>query len=230
MLSRAELLNVFVICAQSASFREAAVKLNMSPQSVSRIIKTLETTFGELLFHRDAKQVKITKFGEALLEKADKALYAVDEVFSNSVDAESLSGKVTIAAPTEIAGDHIFPALMQLNTTYPDINVSVRASSHYSHLIDEQIDIGLRVGPVKDNRFIVKRLNTMHFHLVAALSLLEKFGTPSSTDALNAFPFVDSIDAKTGKSWPWDLKSDIELKPANVGFHCFRRKTGKAGP
>lgn len=55
MLSKSELLRVFVVAAESKTFRDAADKLHMSPQSVSRVIKMLEGTYGELLFHRSTR-------------------------------------------------------------------------------------------------------------------------------------------------------------------------------
>ncbi|EPR9492790.1 helix-turn-helix domain-containing protein [Klebsiella pneumoniae] len=63
-----ELLRIFRVAAESSSFRDAAVRLGTSPQGVTRAIQQLEQHYGEVLFHRSTRQVRITAFGEGLLD------------------------------------------------------------------------------------------------------------------------------------------------------------------
>ena len=221
MLSKSELLRVFVVAADSKTFRDAAEKLNMSPQSVSRVIKTLEETYGELLFHRSTRTIKITKFGEQLLSRASHALDVVNDVFlfgqqQNSLD--ELSGNVTITTPDLIGRDFLYPLLRDFHQKYPKIHIDVRASNSFSHLVDEQIDIGIRVGKIKNNGFIVKKVNEIKIFLVASPDAINKFGTPRDINALKNLPVIESIDCNTGKGWPWMFADDMVFHPENVNF------------
>lgn len=69
-----ELLRIFRVTAESSSFRDAAVRLGTSPQCVTRAIQRLERHYGEVLFHRSTRQVRITAFGEGLLEQVRPAI------------------------------------------------------------------------------------------------------------------------------------------------------------
>nr|WP_321269912.1 LysR substrate-binding domain-containing protein [uncultured Tolumonas sp.] len=221
MLSKSELLRVFVVAADSKTFRDAAEKLNMSPQSVSRVIKTLEETYGELLFHRSTRTIKITKFGEQLLSRASHALDVVNDVFlfgQTQNSADELSGNITITTPDLIGRDFLYPLLRDFHLKYPKIHIDVRATNSFSHLVDEQIDIGIRVGKIQNNGFIVKKVNEIKIFLVAAPSVIKQFGSPQHPDDLKKLPVVESIDCNTGKAWPWIFANDIEFHPGNVNF------------
>lgn len=221
MLSKTELLRVFVVAAESKTFRDAADRLNMSPQSVSRVIKTLEETYGELLFHRSTRTIKITKFGEQLLSRASHALEVVNDVFlfgqQNSTHDE-LSGNITITTPDLIGRDFLYPLLRDFHKNYPKINIDVRASNSFSHLVDEQIDIGIRVGKIRNNGFIVKKVNVIKFFLVASPEALTNFGIPRHINDLKRLPAIEAIDCNSGKGWPWLFADGIELHPENVNF------------
>ncbi|MDD2341323.1 MAG: LysR family transcriptional regulator [Tolumonas sp.] len=221
MLSKTELLRVFVVAADSTTFREAALKLNMSPQSVSRVIKTLEDTYGELLFHRNTRTVKITKFGEQLLSGARHALDVVNEVFNLGVHKQvqdEFSGTVTLTTPSLIGRDYLYPFLRDFQRKYPRIKIDIRASNSFSHVVDEQIDIGIRVGRIKNNGFIVKKVNEVRFFLVANSDVIEKHGTPKNIYDLKHLPAVESIDSNSGRGWAWMFENDVELHPDNVVF------------
>ena len=221
MLSKSELLRVFVVAAGSNTFREAADKLNMSPQSVSRVIKTLEQTYGELLFHRSTRTIKITKFGEQLLSHAAHALEVVNDVFlfgQQNNHHDELSGNITITTPSVIGRDYLYPLIRDFQKKYPKIHVDIRASNNFSHLVDEQIDIGIRVGKIQNNGFIVKKVSEIQFFLVASPELIEKFGSPQHTDDLKKLPAVELINSNSGKGWPWLFQINIAIHPENVHF------------
>lgn len=221
MLSKTELLRVFVVAADANTFREAALKLNMSPQSVSRVIKALEDTYGELLFHRNTRTIKITKFGEQLLSSAKHALDVVNDVFNlgqHQQNQDELSGTVTLTTPTLTGRDYLYPLLRDFKKKYPQIQIDIRSSNSFSHLVDEQIDIGIRVGRIKNNGFIVKKVNEVRFFIVATPDVLEQYGTPKNIYDLKRLPAVESIDSNSGKGWAWMFANDVEFHPENVVF------------
>jgi len=219
MLSKTELLRVFVVAADSNTFREAAIKLNMSPQSVSRVIKALENTYGELLFHRNTRTIKITKFGEQLLANARHALDVVNEVFNlgkHKQVKDELSGMVTLTTPTMIGRDYLYPLLRDFKKKYPQIQVDIRSSNSFSHLVDEQIDIGIRIGQIKNNGFIVRKVNEICFYVVATPELIEQYGIPQDVHELKILPSTESIDGNSGRGWAWMFANDVEFHPENV--------------
>ncbi|WP_316675264.1 LysR family transcriptional regulator [uncultured Tolumonas sp.] len=221
MLSKSELLHVFVIAAESKTFRDAASKLNMSPQSVSRVIKSLEDTYGELLFHRNTRTIRITKFGEQLLAGARHALDVVNDIFllgKQKQLQDELCGTVTITTPSLIGKDYLYPLLRDFKKKHPDIQIDVRSSNSFSHLVDEQIDIGIRVGRIKNNGFIVRKVNEVRFFIVATPDVIEQIGEPKNIYDLRKLPAIESIDCNSGRGWAWMFAEDIDFHPDNVAF------------
>ncbi|MFK1392511.1 LysR family transcriptional regulator [Pseudomonas aeruginosa] len=99
MLNRMEMVRIFCTAAEAGSFREAATRLGISPQGVTRAIQALETELGESLFHRNTRHVSITAFGQDYAKDARSALEHFDTLFrSHSVGPER-SGRVGITAP-----------------------------------------------------------------------------------------------------------------------------------
>lgn len=81
MLNRMEMVRIFCTAAEAGSFREAATRLGISPQGVTRAIQALETELGESLFHRNTRQVSITAFGQDYAKDARSALDHFDTLF-----------------------------------------------------------------------------------------------------------------------------------------------------
>lgn len=220
MHSKSDLLKFFVAAADSKSFREAANRLNTSPQSVTRAIKDLEDEFGELLFHRNTRSLNITKFGENIYIKASNAIEALNMVFINHDNAikENYSGKVTITTPNIIGRNLLYPAIQKIQRTHPNIIIEIRASNTFSDLVGEQIDIGIRVGKMLHDSFIAKKVNQLSFYLAASNSILTKYDVPKDINALKVMPAVQLIDPNTGKHRSWQFTNGLEIKPENIRF------------
>lgn len=204
MSNRLETLRVFCTAADAANFREAAVRLSVSPQVVTRAVRELEEDLGEPLFHRSTRGVRLTEFGSQLAERARTAVGGVDELFHRT-DRRALSqhaGTVRVTAPHVYA--RLIPqALAPLLASYPGLVLDLRLSEQHADVVDQQIDIGVRAGPMRDARFVARSVGRMSLHVVGAPSLIEKVGTPHDLAALSALPLTALIDRSSGRPWPW---------------------------
>lgn len=79
-------MRVFIAAATSPTFRDAATRLGVSPQVVTRVVRELEETLGETLFHRGTRRVQITAFGRGFADQAQQALASIDELFEPLAD------------------------------------------------------------------------------------------------------------------------------------------------
>ncbi|MBC7391874.1 MAG: LysR family transcriptional regulator [Variovorax sp.] len=204
MSNRLETLRVFCTAADASNFREAAVRLSVSPQVVTRAVRELEEDLGEPLFHRSTRGVRLTEFGSQLAERARTAVGGVDELFHRT-DRRALSqhaGTVRVTAPHVYA--RLIPqALAPLLASYPGLVLDLRLSEQHADVVDQQIDIGVRAGPMRDARFVARSVGRMPLHVVGAPSLIEKVGTPHDLAALSALPLTALIDRSSGRPWPW---------------------------
>ena len=207
MLNRLEMLRIFCTAAEARNFKEAATRLGVSPQAVTRAVKELEGHVGELLFHRNTRHTRITEFGEQLALRARIGLRSVDALFLRSAQEQDsgLSGLVRITAPRALEQDYLIPALAELCAQHPGLQVDLRLSDQFADVVDEQIDIGIRIGFIRDSRFVARAVAQMPFYIVGSPALIARVGEPQTLQALAERPTTVAIDPNNGKPWAWFL-------------------------
>lgn len=217
MLNRLEMLRIFCAAAEAHSFKEAANRLGISPQAVTRAIKELEHLQGELLFHRNTRQVQVTQVGESLALQARERLRAVDELFPNAASSKGndLQGRVRITAPVGFGHKCLMPALLELMNAHPQLDIDLTLSDERVDVVDEKIDIGLRIGFIRDSRFIARQLAKVCLHIVGSSELVARVGAPQRIEDLHDFPVTGLIDRNTGKFWPWIFAQGKQWTPAH---------------
>lgn len=220
MLNRLEMLRIFCTAAEAGNFKNAAAKLGISPQAVTRAVQELETLQGEVLFHRNTRGVRITAFGENLAKRASLSVRQIDTLFvPEAVQAESeLEGVVNLTAPSAFGHLCLMPVLTRLGRQHPQIRFNLRLNDRKVDVVDEKIDIGLRMGFIRDNRFVVRPLAKLPFFVVAAPDLIQHCGIPQNIAELEHMPLSAMHDPSTGKHWPWFFRNGQQFAPAAPAF------------
>ena len=168
-----------------------------------------------MLFHRSTRQVRITAFGEGLLDQVRPALERFEDLWRTpgSDQQASLSGTVRITAPHSLGTRAVLPALERVAARHPGITLDVRLSDRISNTVDEGIDVGIRVGFMRDSRFVARKAADMRLPIVAAPRLIKKVGVPENIDALSSLPVTVALDINTGRPWPWHFKAGRQWTP-----------------
>lgn len=220
MLHPQDRLRVFCVAAEASSFREAAAKLGMSPQGVTRAIQALEDHYGELLFHRTTRRIRITEFGADLAPRVRASLAQMEEVFTppaHRAEAE-LSGRVRLTAPRSLGRLQVLPALIQASCQHPGLVIDIRLSDELADVVDGQIDVGVRMGFFNDNRFVVRRVGAVGFGVYASPDLIQRCGTPNDVAELSHLPTTALVDSNTGRPWDWFFSQERALLPSPHAF------------
>ncbi|WP_419710239.1 LysR family transcriptional regulator [Pseudomonas sp. NFX224] len=222
MLNRTELLRIFCCAAESGSFREAANSLGISPQAVTRAIKELEGMFGEPLFHRNTRQVQISAFGERLAEQARPALSGIEQLFSqhSRARAQELKGRVRITVTQSIGHRLLVPLLAPLLREHPEIELDLRLNDVMVDAVDEKIDIGIRIGFVRDRSYIARVIAPIGLQVVATPELVQRCGMPTSPLDLQRLPLSALVDRNNGRIWPWYFADEQQFVPSQPAFTC----------
>lgn len=215
MLNRLEMLRIFCAAAEARNFKDAAQRLGVSPQAVTRAVQELESHVGELLFHRNTRQSHITDFGEALAAQARVGIEGVDEVFraGRAGKQQEVEGLVRITAPEAVGEWYLVPFLAQLNRQHPGLRFDLRLTNQTTNAIDEQIDIGIRIGFMRDSRYVARAVADVPFYIVSTPDLIARVGEPKSLQALAEMPVTATMDPNTGKPWPWFLAGGEQWQP-----------------
>ncbi|QND99306.1 HTH-type transcriptional regulator DmlR [Burkholderia cenocepacia] len=219
MLNRLDILKIFSAAAAAPTFREAAARLGVSPQVVTRAVRELEEMLGETLFHRTTRSIRITAFGQSFAREVQGALAVVDGLFGPATgQRDEPVGVVRITAPSGMGRHYVQPVLTGLMQRYPGLVPDLRLSDVPSPVVDEQIDIGVRVGAIGDNRFVARMVGPLPMWVVAAPSLIRRLGEPKNRKALEAMPVTCLIDRASGRPWPWMFRGEQQFVPSSPAY------------
>lgn len=220
MANRLEALRIFCLAADATNFRDAATRLGVSPQVVTRVVRELEEELGEPLFHRSTRGVQLSSFGEQLRERARAAVEGVDALYQRSDRraASDLRGVVRLTAPTAIGRQFVLKALAPLLRQHPGLVLDLRLSEVIADVVQDQIDVGLRIGPLRDSRFVGRPVAVAHLAVVATPKLVARVGAPRTLAELQDKPLTALIDRNTGRPWPWMFSAERDFAVSAPAF------------
>jgi LysR family transcriptional activator of dmlA len=179
-------LQVFCMAARKASFAAAATELGMSPAFVSKRIAILEKALGVTLFHRAARRVTVTDDGERVYASAQQIFQGVDHmgetVAGGRIDPR---GELRVTTSFRLARKHIGPALSLLAQRYPELDIRLDAVDRRVDLINENIDLDVRIAEINEPYLVAHRIANSPRVLCASPSYLERRGVPNNIAELS---------------------------------------------
>ncbi|HHJ35375.1 MAG TPA: LysR family transcriptional regulator [Gammaproteobacteria bacterium] len=174
-------MQVFVSVADSGSFSEGARRLSISQPSVSRQVNALEVHLGVRLLQRTTRRLSLTEAGRVYCEKARQILRDVDEAGQSiSGFKETASGVLKIGAPLLWIDLKITPYLSEFMEQYPEIGLDIQCTDVMQDVVDEGLDLVIRVGHLIDSSYVAVTLARIRMVLCASPAYLESHGAPRS--------------------------------------------------
>lgn len=158
-MDRIEAMRVFVAVLDEGSLAAAGRKLRRSPAAVSRAIAFLEHHVGAELLHRTTRSIKLSEAGERYAAACRRVLIDLEEADMCAAGERSAPrGTLTISAPP-ISGEEILrPVIDAYLDTYPAVSVNLILIDRYANLVEEGIDIALRVAQLPDSSLVAVRI------------------------------------------------------------------------
>ncbi len=195
-------LTTFVAVAETGAFNAAARRLKMSPPAVTRLVTALETRLGVQLFTRTTRQVALTEAGARLREDAQRILAELEEAETAAQGATTApSGHLRLTAPV-LFGQHILaPILRDYLDAYPAVSAEALFIDRNVNLLDEGLDVALRIGELPDSSFSARRVGRLRRIVVAAPAYLERHGIPETPEALRDHRLMLSTSVSEVLSW-----------------------------
>lgn len=174
-------LVLFARIVQYGSLSMAAHHSGLSRSAVSKQLCALEEKLGIRLLQRSTRSVKLTEAGKQVLGEAT----LVQEIFERvETLSEELQGQVRghlkVSCSAGIGRVHLVPLLKQFRALYPKVHVQLLLEDRFVDLIDDQIDVAIRVGHLPDSSLIALRLGEMTWVVCASPDYLSKNGTPKT--------------------------------------------------
>jgi DNA-binding transcriptional LysR family regulator len=178
---------MFVAVVQAGSLSAAATRLGTPLPTLSRRIRDLEQQLRVQLLERSARGTKLTDAGTRLYEHASRGIEALLEAEQSVVsDQARLKGRLRLSFPPTV--QPWWDLLAAFQHRYPDIQIYVYSTVRRLDLIEDGIDVALRVGAVVHEGMVARQVPSIRNILVASPKLVERFGMPAEPDALHRFP------------------------------------------
>ena len=225
-------LAIFVKVAERKSFVRAADDLGITQSGVSNAIKRLEEQTGTRLLARTTRRVSLTDDGAAFFERCRQALAEIEEAEQVLKEAQlTPSGNLRVDLPVSFGRLKMVPLLGPFQARYPDVRLSVSFTDRYIDLIEEGVDICVRVGVLHDSSLIARRLIGSQQRVVGTPAYFAKHGRPKTPDDLAnhnclAFTFRDTRLARLWRFATAD--GQITLSPRRQ-HDVQRRRRGMRG-
>ncbi|MEM9764624.1 MAG: LysR substrate-binding domain-containing protein [Pseudomonadota bacterium] len=184
-MDRVETMRAFLAVADTGSFTRAGGKLGVSTKLVSKYVAALETRLGTQLFMRTTRSVRLTDAGMAFLERCRPLIDGFDELEDDVRERQTeLSGTLRVTAPTGFGSMRLAAALARFASTHPGVKIDLRLTNERLALVEEGIDLAVRIGTLEDSALVARRLAPMPVYMVASPDYLAAHGRPADPAAL----------------------------------------------
>ena len=194
-------MTVFARVAQRAGFAAAARDLRMSPAAVTKHVAALEARVGARLFDRTTRRVGLTEAGRIYLDHCLECLQAVaDADASVGALSEEPKGLLRVTAPVDL-GDQMAPIAARFMIANPAVAIELQLSNRPVDLVEEGVDLAIRVAPSLDGRFVARPVALTRVGAYAAPSYLEKHGRPRRPKDLEQHRGLVFLEPRPRDEW-----------------------------
>ncbi len=214
-MDRFQLMTVFVAVAEEEGFAAGARRLRMSPPAVTRAVAMLEARLGVKLLDRTTRYVRATDAGLRYLDEARRILTDV-EAAEESVAGGNAEprGRLTVTAPVLFGRMFVMPGIVEYLERHPQTEVSAVLLDRAVNLLEEGVDVGVRIGELADSTMRALRVGRVRIVLCASPAYLKRRGTPRTPQELTDHSTIASIAGSGAIHWRFDTGDG--MRPVRV--------------
>jgi DNA-binding transcriptional LysR family regulator len=212
-MDRFAAISTFVAVAEQGGFASAGRKLGLLPSAVTRYVAALEAHLGVRLLNRTTRSVTLTDAGQRFLERSRRILGDLEEAeMAAENERGEPSGRLSVTAPFIFGRLHVAPLLCDLMRSFPNLEVELQLNDRNLNLVDEGIDVAVRIGSLSDSSDIARKAGATRRVLVASPEYLRAVGAPANPDSLGAHQLISVISLTSPNAWKfWTKDSPVEV-------------------
>jgi len=206
-MDRLDAMSVLVAVAESGSFSAASRKLSAPLPTVSRKVAELEAHLNARLLTRTTRRLSLTGAGEAYVVACKRILEQVAEAEREaSGEYAAPRGDLVVTAPIVFGRLHVLPPVDEFLGAYQEINVRLTLSDRNVHLVDDHIDVAVRIGPLADSGLVATRVGALRRVICASPAYLARVGVPRAPEDLSALDCVNFSGFTSPAAWTFGAK------------------------
>ena len=200
-------LALLVAIVEGGSLAAGARKTGRSPAAVTRALRDLERRLGIHLIERNTRRIAATQAGKDLVGHARCLLDQYSQAIDGTVSGiETPTGTLRISAPLEFGRRHVAPIVLRFLDLYPRLNIEMVLADEMLNLVEQEVDVAIRIGNLPDNRLVAKPVGNVRRIAVASPTYLERNGVPRSLKDLEKHEYI--LQTRAGGLIEWPLSSD----------------------
>ncbi len=212
-MDRIDRLRTFIAVAEKASFVEAARRMRISATAASRAVASLEASLGTPLLRRTTRSVRLTEEGALYLERCRAALTDLDDAaLALRGDGSTPGGTIALTAPVAFGRLYILPIVTSLLRTYPALRIELTLIDRFVRLVDEGIDVAVRIGDLTDSALHARKVAEVQRILVASPEYLAAHGTPRDAAALQGHAIISFAELDRAQEWRFGPAGNIMVR------------------
>jgi DNA-binding transcriptional LysR family regulator len=208
----------FSATARHGGFAAAARQQGVTPSTLAKAVARLEYELGVKLFHRTTRKVSLTPDGERLFERCKRVLSEVEDLQADALGTRATpSGVLRVSLPIYYGKRLVMPLLVELLGRYPALCLDLRFSDRFADLVQENLDLAVRIGALDESTLVARRIDRQSLVLCASARYLKARGTPRRIEDLSAHDAIAFRVPTSGRQRPWQLRhkgAPVELMPA----------------
>jgi DNA-binding transcriptional LysR family regulator len=206
-MDRLAAMEAFVVVIDSGSFSAAARHLKVGQPAVSKLVAQLEDRLGVKLLARTTRGLTATEAGLNFYARARRSIEEADEAELDARGAGSgLTGKLRVSAAVTFARIHLMPHIPEFLARHPDLEMEVVLDDRNVDLVQEGIDVGLRMGRLADSTLSARRIASARHAVLGTPAYFARVGEPAAPGDLSAHEAV--IYAQRGGGAVWIFRRD----------------------
>ena len=201
-MDRLDAMSVLVAVVETGSFSAAGRKLNAPLPTISRKVSELEAHLKTQLLIRTTRKLTLTDAGAAYVAASKRILEQVAEA-ERAASGEYMAprGDLVVTAPIVFGRLHVLPAVTEFLRNYPEVDVRLPLSDRNVHLIDDHVDVAVRIGALADSSMVATRVGAVRRVVCASPAYLAATGTPKVPEDLAALACISFDALASSTSW-----------------------------
>lgn len=201
-MDRLRALEVFVAVNEAGSLAAAAARLRMSPPAVTRVVAALEERLGTRLLNRTTRRLSLTEAGTRYLDGARRLLAEFEATERAAMGETAMPiGHLTIAASVTFGRMHVAPLLSEFLRAEPKITASLLMADRVVNLVEEGIDVAVRIGVLPDSSLVARRIGETRRILVGSPEYLARRGSPMRPEDLRLHDVIALTGLMPAREW-----------------------------
>ena len=210
-MDKLDAMQTFVRVAEAGSFTAVAELLQVDRSAITRQISALEKHLAAKLITRSTRSLTLTQAGAAYLEKCRLILNLVDATEAGlREEGAQVRGRIRMAIPLSFGHERLLPMLLEFMRLQPHSELLLTLSDQRSNLIEEGLDLAIRVTADLQSSDIVRKLGACHLQTVASPAYLAQHGTPAHPDDLRHHACLLYTSSSTAAQWAYRIDGQLK--------------------